>query len=94
MPAVPGRRPVLSEDSALIEVERRIRAAAAASALPGVRVKVHPRIADRLAAPGAAGGAAPDAELSGAPGVSLLGLIESGDRGAGLRGEGRRTRVS
>jgi ribonuclease G len=41
---------VISEDSALIEVERRIRGVALSSVLPGLRVEVHPRIAARLVA--------------------------------------------
>lgn len=76
-PRCRGDGAVLSEDSALIDVERRIRATVAASALPGVRVKVHSRMADRLAA----AGAAPGADTAGAPGVSLLGLIEAATGG-------------
>jgi ribonuclease G len=71
-PRCRGDGAVLSEDSALIDVERRIRATAAGSSLPGVRVKVHPRIVDRLAVPGA-----DTAGIVVAPGASLLGLIET-----------------
>jgi ribonuclease G len=39
---------VYSEDSALIQVERRLRSLAAETPAPGLRVEVHPRIADRL----------------------------------------------
>jgi Ribonuclease G/E len=39
---------VISEDTALIEVERRIRRLALASAVPGLRIEVHPQIATRL----------------------------------------------
>ena len=41
---------VLSEDSAVIEVERRLRAMAESSVLPCLRVELHPRVAARLAA--------------------------------------------
>jgi ribonuclease G len=41
---------VLSEESALIEVERGLRALARSSMLPVLRVEVHPRIAGRLLA--------------------------------------------
>ncbi len=41
---------MISEDSALIEVERRLRRLALSSALPGLRVEVHPHIAARLLA--------------------------------------------
>jgi ribonuclease G len=47
-PACCGEGRVLSEDSALIEVERRLRGVAVSSVLPGLRVEVHPRIAARL----------------------------------------------
>jgi ribonuclease G len=39
---------VVSEESALIEVDRRLRSLAAASATPVLRVEVHPRVAQRL----------------------------------------------
>jgi ribonuclease G len=41
---------VISEDTALIEVERRIRRLALSSVLPGLRLEVHPRVAARLLA--------------------------------------------
>jgi ribonuclease G len=53
-PCCGGEGRVVSEESALIEVERRLRALAGASVLPVVRVEVHPRIADLLT--GSAGG--------------------------------------
>ncbi|MFH1833428.1 MAG: ribonuclease E/G, partial [bacterium] len=43
-----GAGRVLSEESALIEVERRLRALALASAPLGLRVEVHPEVANRL----------------------------------------------
>ncbi len=43
-----GEARVISEESAMITVERRLRALAVSSELPGVRVEVHPRIAARL----------------------------------------------
>jgi ribonuclease G len=47
-PACGGEGRVLSEESALIEVERRLRSLALSSVLPGLRVEVHPRVAARL----------------------------------------------
>jgi ribonuclease G len=47
-PRCHGDGRVISEDSALIEVERRLRALAQSSALPGFRIEVHPRVAARL----------------------------------------------
>jgi ribonuclease G len=47
-PQCHGDGRVMSEDSALIEVERRLRALALMSPTTGVRVEVHPRIAERL----------------------------------------------
>ena len=47
-PRCHGEGRVISEDSALIEVERQLRHLALSSALPGLRVEVHPRIAARL----------------------------------------------
>jgi len=47
-PQCRGAGRVLSEDTALIEVERRLRALALMSPTIGVRVEVHPRIAERL----------------------------------------------
>ena len=49
-PCCRGDGRVLSEDSALIEVERGLRALARSSVLPALRVEVHPRVAVRLAA--------------------------------------------
>lgn len=49
-PECHGYGRVISEESALIEVERGLRALAVASGLPAVRVEVHPRMAARLAA--------------------------------------------
>lgn len=47
-PRCHGDGHVLSQDSALIAVERRLRALALSSGLPGLRVEVHPQIAARL----------------------------------------------
>ncbi len=47
-PACGGEGRVLSEESALIEVERRLRSLALSSVLPGLRIEVHPRVAARL----------------------------------------------
>ncbi|MBN1630748.1 MAG: Rne/Rng family ribonuclease [Thermoleophilia bacterium] len=47
-PRCHGEGRVISEDSALIEVERQLRRLALSSALPGLRVEVHPRVAARL----------------------------------------------
>jgi len=47
-PACGGEGRVISEESALIEVERRLRSLALSSALPGLRIEVHPRVAARL----------------------------------------------
>ena len=49
-PCCRGDGRVLSEDSSLIEVERGLRALARSSALPVLRVEVHPRVAARLVA--------------------------------------------
>lgn len=45
-----GEGRVISEESALIEVERRLRSLALSSAPPGLRVEVHPWVAARLLA--------------------------------------------
>ena len=47
-PVCDGEGRVLSEESALIEVERRLRRLALSATLPGLRVEVHPRMAARL----------------------------------------------
>jgi ribonuclease G len=47
-PRCQGEGRVLSEESALIEVERRLVELALSSALPALRVEMHPRIAARL----------------------------------------------
>jgi ribonuclease G len=47
-PCCHGDGHVISEESALIAVERRLRGLALSSTLPGLRVEVHPRIAARL----------------------------------------------
>lgn len=49
-PCCHGNGQVLSEESALIAVERRLRGLALSSTLPGLRIEVHPRIAARLLA--------------------------------------------
>jgi len=47
-PCCHGDGRVVSEESALITVERRLRALVLTSTSPGLRVEVHPRIAERL----------------------------------------------
>jgi ribonuclease G len=47
-PGCQGEGRVFSEESALIEVERRLRGLARSSVLPALRIEVHPRIAARL----------------------------------------------
>jgi len=49
-PLCRGGGRVLSEESAVIDVERRVRSLARASLLPGLRLEVHPRVAERLLA--------------------------------------------
>jgi ribonuclease G len=47
-PACGGEGRVISEESALIDVERRLQGLILSSALPGLRIEVHPRVAARL----------------------------------------------
>jgi ribonuclease G len=47
-PVCRGEGRVISEDSAVIDVERRLRSLAGSSAVSGLRVEVHPRVAIRL----------------------------------------------
>jgi len=47
-PVCHGEGRVISEESALIEIERRLRDLALSATLPGSRVEVHPRIAALL----------------------------------------------
>lgn len=51
-PHCQGEGRVISEETALIEVERRLRSLARESCLPALRVELHPRIAARLLAGG------------------------------------------
>jgi ribonuclease G len=76
-PECRGDGRIISEDLALVGVERRLRKLALASTLPALRVEVHPRIANRLvgAAVGESAGAA-DAASTGEPAPSLLSIIE------------------
>jgi ribonuclease G len=84
-PECRGDGRVVSEDSALAEVARRIRRLATVSTLPVVRVEVHPRIAARLSeappvARAAASGTAtagPAVAADAVPGSpTLLGALE------------------